>query len=227
MGTCITSIVFQTTAVMAQVPLPKVLKDIFIVGGVDCQIIGNKLSSKKQVLKVLFFYLRHSKLNLHDSALLVAKEVLLFWDKGGIPTQTLQKCTEKIEKLHSAWRLLQKGKGQKYNTDKEEEFKKEIELLFDVAKAPEFLTDLEPEKLTFLEGQRQPDRIGFINDFKSVHDEELTMDEVRLIRERRLEKQRERERSSIGKHFFVYFFTTKNEKFQFQDIEIEILGSFF
>ena len=67
-------------------------KNIYLIGDVDCQIIGNKLPSKKQVLKVLFFYMRKLNLNLRDSATLVSKEVSVFWEKARIPSQTLKKC---------------------------------------------------------------------------------------------------------------------------------------
>lgn len=174
-------------------------ENIFLIGNIDVQIVGNKLPSKKQILKVFFYHLRKSKLPVRESATFVVKEVLLYWEKAGIPTQTLPRCIEKLEKVYGIWRSLQKNNGKVSNIIKETEFKNDIEYLFHIAKAPEFLTGLEPAKLAFLEGQRQPTRVGFINNIESVHDAEITIEELKLIRERRLQIQREREKSLIGK----------------------------
>lgn len=64
---------------------PSFEETVFLIGDVDVQITGNKLPTKLQVLKVLFFHLRC--LNRESSSLNeVIKEVLIFWSKAGIPT---------------------------------------------------------------------------------------------------------------------------------------------
>lgn len=82
--------------------------NIFLIGDGDSQIVGNKLPCKKQVLKVLFFNMRHLKRNLRDSASLVTKEIFVFWEKAKIPVQTMHKCIEKVEKLYYDWRSIPK-----------------------------------------------------------------------------------------------------------------------
>lgn len=46
------------------------------------QIVGCKLPSNRQVLSVLFFYMREVNLNLHQSAILVIQEAIIFWRKA-------------------------------------------------------------------------------------------------------------------------------------------------
>jgi hypothetical protein len=74
--------------------------EVYLVGNVNNQIIDSKLLSIKQVLNVLFYNLRHVKLNLRESARLVFKEILLFWQKSKIPVQDEQHCILKLEKLY-------------------------------------------------------------------------------------------------------------------------------
>jgi len=45
--------------------------EVYLVGNVNNHIVGRKLPSIKQVLSVLFYNLRHVKLNLRESARLV------------------------------------------------------------------------------------------------------------------------------------------------------------
>lgn len=58
---------------------------IFLIGSTCNQIIGSKLPSKRQALRVLFFNMRKVKLNLHESAKLVIQEIVVFWQKARIP----------------------------------------------------------------------------------------------------------------------------------------------
>ena len=69
--------------------------NVFMIGDLNCQIIGNKLPSKKHVLHVLFFNLLILKQKLQESVKLLSAEVTLIWDKTGIPQQTFYKCNEK------------------------------------------------------------------------------------------------------------------------------------
>lgn len=173
-------------------------ENIFLIGDVDSQIIGNKLPSKKQILKVLFFNMRRLNYSLRESALLVVKEVFIFWEKAGIPVQTLQKCTEKVEKMYNNWRSIQKRAGQKSNETKEMEFKRSIEMLFDIASSAEILQGIDERKINFLNNQRNPERIGFIGDTQPIYDEDLTFEEINFILEKRKQTKYEREQSTIG-----------------------------
>lgn len=75
------------------------------------QIISNKLPSKRNCLSVLF-YIRFTKMNVHDSAALVIQEYLIFWKKARIPTQKCDKCIEKLIKLYNnSFRDIKKNKN--------------------------------------------------------------------------------------------------------------------
>lgn len=81
---------------------------IFLIGNCEPQIVGTKLPSVRQVLKVLFFNMREVKLNLRDSAALTIKETIIFWNKARIPTRDPARCIDKLETLYNKWRDLQK-----------------------------------------------------------------------------------------------------------------------
>lgn len=49
---------------------------VFIVGGINEQITGSKLPSKRQCLSVMYFNMRFVKLSLQESASLVFDECL-------------------------------------------------------------------------------------------------------------------------------------------------------
>lgn len=82
--------------------------EVYLIGSFSPQIIGNKLPSKKQVLKVLFFNLRIVRLNLQESARLTIQETVVFWNKARIPTQSEKNCVPKLKKLYEDWRSIQK-----------------------------------------------------------------------------------------------------------------------
>jgi hypothetical protein len=73
---------------------------VFLIGNYVPQFIGNKLPSIHRVWKALFFNMREVKLDLHDSASLVIKETMIFWNKARIPAREPQRCIEKLEALY-------------------------------------------------------------------------------------------------------------------------------
>lgn len=83
--------------------------NIYLIGNISTQIYGDKLPSKLQVLRVLFFNIRELKLTLDDSAKLVIKEVAVFWEKARLPIQYNSRCVEKVKKLYQDWRDLQRA----------------------------------------------------------------------------------------------------------------------
>jgi hypothetical protein len=81
---------------------------VFLIGNYVPQIIGNKLPSIHQVLKVLFFNMGEVMLDLRDSASLIIKEKLIFWNKARIPKREPQRCIENLEALFNEWRSIKK-----------------------------------------------------------------------------------------------------------------------
>lgn len=60
-------------------------RNVVFVGRVEHQIVGAKLPSLRQVLKLLFFHTRVGGLTIRESARLVVREISLFWEKARIP----------------------------------------------------------------------------------------------------------------------------------------------
>lgn len=190
--------------------LPSLRQDLFLIGDVDTQINGNKLPSKAQVLKVLFFNMRFVKLSLHESAKLVIKEVLIFWNKAHLPTQKECNIVGKLKKLYVEWRTLQKGAGKPFNLENEKTFKANLGNLFDIAHAniDGMIDDLGRD---FLADQRKDGRIGYIGDVESSYD---ILEKAQLQREElqaaRLAKNQE-QLAALGKLWiFIILLDKKN-----------------
>lgn len=179
--------------------LPMLRQNIFLIGDVDTQIYGNKLPSKLQALKVLFFNLRSLHLSLRESTILVAKEVAIFWDKARLPTKTLYRSADVVEVLYEKWRKLQRNAGKASNTPKEEEFTSELQNLLDVSSG-DILEHISEEQKEFLFNQRKPGRVGYIANFQSHHDiQERAQAEKEMILKRRLQKSEE-EKDRLSKY---------------------------
>lgn len=137
-------------------------KSIFLVGDVNYQITGAKLPSNRQVLAVLFYNIREVKLTVSESANLVIRECIIFWEKARIPTRALPNCVKKLVDLHHTWRELQKNskKSNDIYKRREEDFQISLDNLFDIAHADALqLMKIEEDKI-FLQNQREPGRPG-------------------------------------------------------------------
>lgn len=136
--------------------------NIYLIGSVQNQIIGSKLPSNKQVITVLFYNLREVKLNLRDSARLVIKETVIFWEKARIHTRDEHHCISKLEALYQEWRDLQKLS--KRTTEKQKNkvsnFIDKLDDLFDISHANVLNMIQNEEDKKFLLLQRQKGRPG-------------------------------------------------------------------
>lgn len=135
---------------------------IYLLEYDDNQIVGSKLPSKGQVLRVLFYNLRKVKLDLRTSSYLAVKEVELFWDKARIPTQNRDKCVLKVEALYNEWKMLQKTfkRSTPLQRERESHFLEEMNNLFDIAAADALnIIKIEEDRL-FLLSQRKKGRVG-------------------------------------------------------------------
>jgi len=103
-------------------------------------ITGSRLPSKKQVLCNLFYYQRVKKLSVRDSAKLVAQHVISLWKKTKVPCIQEIHVIDEIVKCHAEWRKVTKNvkKRSSAQTGKEEEYKKSLDGLFDIAKQSAF-----------------------------------------------------------------------------------------
>lgn len=137
-------------------------KKLYLIDHDESQIIGAKLPSNGQVLRVLFYNLHKVKLNLRSSANLVVKEVEIMWNKARIPIKGTDKSIIKVESLYSEWKkLLKSSKRQSTLQEKrEKEFIGKLDDLFDIA----ILNALDEMKIEedklFLLNQRMKGRPG-------------------------------------------------------------------
>lgn len=156
--------------------MPVTRKDtsVFLVGNYYPQIVGSKLPSNRDVLKVLFFNIREVQLDVHENAKLVIREILTFWNKARIPTKYECGCVKNLETLYESWRKVQRNSNRKSNTVKEVAFVNELNNLFDVAHKNALNTIKTEEDKLFLEAQRRPGRDGFMYgiDWEQVKKEE-------------------------------------------------------
>jgi hypothetical protein len=71
----ITSVVIQIFKILSR-------EKLFLIGYMNHQITDLKLPSRGDCLKVVFYNMRITKLNLNDSASLVIEECIVFWKKS-------------------------------------------------------------------------------------------------------------------------------------------------
>lgn len=145
---------------------------------------------------MLFYNLREVKLSLRESAKLVVRECLIFWEKARIPIKVTPHCVEKIMKVYSYWRNLQKNAHRKSETQKENvrKFISDLNNLFDIAHANALEIIKTEEDRKFLLSQREPGRRGCLAgvDMKLAKREERALLKVMKYEHRWTEAQRNR-----------------------------------
>lgn len=170
-----------------------------LIGFINNQIVGGKLPSNRQALSVLFYNLRVSKLNLKESATLVAKEVLIFWEKARIPTIRIDHCAAKVISLHKEWNDLQKRlkRVSDVETQKRAKFEDKLDNLFDVAVENVLNILKNKEDIQFLVLQRKKGRPGYMSgiDLKLTSREDRKRKRIEQEEERRKRASAEMERN--------------------------------
>lgn len=185
----------------SEVELPRLRQNIFLIEDIDTQIVGNKLPSNLQVLKVLFYNIRVIKLSVRDAAALVVKEVLIFWEKARLPTKQLHRCIDKVESLYEQWKVLQKNAGKPFNIEKELNFVADFHNLLDIAHG-NILDKIDDAGKQFLTNQRLPGRLSYINNIESHYDAQAAAQlEIEERHLKRLKKSEE-EKNLISKYYY-------------------------
>lgn len=175
-------------------------QDIFLIGDIDVQIVGNKLPSKLQALKVLFFHTRILNASVPNSVAAVIDEIIVFWKKAQIPVQDVRRCRDKLKKLYDEWRILVKHKNRNEKAiEKQNEFVCSLKNIFDIAPINVFELVDEYSK-EFLINQRLNGRIGYIADIKTIYDDngEDVNESDEKIRFKKRKKQSEEEKTVLG-----------------------------
>ncbi|CAG17501.1 hypothetical protein CcBV_30.5 [Bracoviriform congregatae] len=168
-------------------------QNIYLIGDVDTQIIGNKLPSKLQVLKIFFYHIRILKFKLRESAEICIDEVKVFWQKAQIPTKRKDHCIDQLLKLYEHYQLLQKSKSRDSNKIKEDEFKTLLLNLFDIAHANTALM-VNENVMNFLTEQRKDGRVGYIANIESDDNDQAQKMKDELLQLRREKSEREKAR---------------------------------
>lgn len=145
----------------------KLRKDelIFLIGFKETQILGSKLPSLKQVFQVFFFNLRTVKLNIPESANLVFRECIIFWEKARIPQglYNIVLILNKLIKMYEIWRNLQKNAKITSEIYRKKENEFILYSLFDIVHSNAlYIIKIDVDK-DFLINQRLPGRPGCLS----------------------------------------------------------------
>jgi len=87
---------------------------LWIIDHVISEILGQRLPSMRQALQLFFHYRKNN--TIHESAGLVADNILHFWDRARIPTKQRHHVIAHIEKLFEQYSKLKKNKGRQTDT---------------------------------------------------------------------------------------------------------------
>ncbi|GBP74674.1 hypothetical protein EVAR_58940_1 [Eumeta japonica] len=161
-------------------------QNIYLIGLPSHKINGAKLLSNRQVLTALFYNIREVKLTVSESANIVIRECIIFWEKARIPTKAFPNYVTKLFDLYHVWRELQKNckKTQVTFKNRENNFVKDLDNLFVIAHVDAFdRMKIEKDK-DFLKKPREAGQPGCLGGI----DKELAEKEER-VRQRRLEEE--------------------------------------
>ena len=114
------------------------------------------------MLKVLFYNLRTSNINLKESINVAVDQVLTFWKKADIPTQQPIKCFIKLEELYKEYIDVLKNKDSSSNTRREDNFSDLQKQLFDIAHG-NAMNKINEQRRMFLLDQRFEQRYSISN----------------------------------------------------------------
>lgn len=144
--------------------------NIFLIGHDYDQILGSKLPSIQQVLRVFFYNHNKVGLTVRESAALTIKEASVFWSKARIPIRQEYHCITKLEKLFKEWKGLLKNRNKSNESFRANEraFVANFNNLFDIAHADALTMMSIEEDKAFLEMQRQDGRPGHLFGVDSV-----------------------------------------------------------
>lgn len=165
----------------------------YLIGFEETEILGAKLPILRRALKVFLFFHQTEHLSIRESAKTVIKQVKEIWIKARIKTREDKHCIEKIEEHFKEWQRIKKSKGRTSQRQKgiENEFVRQLDMLFDIAHANALEQCKFEEDKLFLIAQRQSQRTGCIG----PADETTFRKEKR--RQERIEREDERKKRCI------------------------------
>jgi len=183
------------------------MTEVWLIGQMSQHLIETKLPSKKEVMSLFFYHKNIIKMNIRDSARFTAVAVMTIWDKARIPTRLQKHIINKVEIIFNEWQKLKKNKENKTKRseglkEKENNWQKTLDELFDIAHADALnIIGIEEDK-QFLLLQRKEGRPGKIGNI----DRKLAKKEVEIkkkndnIKKRRM-KEDEKIKSLTGQSY--------------------------
>jgi len=108
--------------------------DVYLLGSTKEALLGTKLPSIGDVLRVYLHHLKTENVK-HAAAVLTLNEVQTFWERARIPMRRIDNAIKQFEELVRKWEGLKKNKGRRTSTQiaNEAEFTCSFDDLFDVA----------------------------------------------------------------------------------------------
>ena len=139
---------------------------IEFVGPENDTINGARLPVAGQVFSHFMYNHRTLKKTIRDSARITVREVhAKFWSKTTIPVAQEIKSIDKLEKLHTEWKVLLKNKSRDQEENRNK-FTSKLQLLFDIS--PKDAID-RMEKMSKME--REPVKRKALEDMEFLKDE--------------------------------------------------------
>jgi len=157
---------------------------------------STKLPSKKEMIALFFHYKLLTKLTIRESSHATARDVMLIWEKARIPVRQKKHVVDKIEGAFREWEKLKKNKENKKKRSealkgKEDEWKLNLDQLFDIAHADALQMISIQEDKDFLLAQRECGRRGKMSgvDTSLVRREAETQRKQHVLQQRRAREE--------------------------------------
>ena len=152
----------------------------------------NKLTTNRKVLQRFQQHIKDVT-SIRNASHSTIDELYLLWSKATIPTVFKANAIKKLKNLHYKWLLLKMNKERYSEAQKtrEQEFKNQLDMLFDVVQADALSKMQIPEDRLFLENQRSVRRLII-----GAEDKKFTAKQKRIEQRRMKEKER---RQKAGK----------------------------
>lgn len=183
--------------------------ELFLIGQPCSNIMGTKLPSRRQVLKMYFYGTGNRKMNANDSSYLVTDTVMVFWRQAFIPTRHRGDVKKKVQSLVAEWIALQRNtlRGGEAQKRKEADFVNKLDDLFDIAHANALEMVVNPEDAVFLQMQREKGRKGTIAGVDTIFTNQVKRRSEREEQEEeRLKRAKQHnEAATAGKSYYYNF----------------------
>lgn len=186
--------------------------NVHLIGKCEKKIVGSKLPSKLQVLQCFFYYVRCENKTIKESGKLALEEILPFWERARIPTLHERTCAEKLIKLYNEWRTMQKVCKSPFtiHRSKENDFKENLNNLFDIAHVDALKMISIPEDRDFLIKQREQGRVGSMISIDRRLANKEKRKAQRVEEENRRKEKYQRRESTQGISFILLKHTMSN-----------------